>query len=335
MDLTDDFNSVPALEYEEWKVLLRSLCGRYSPEGVEPGKFAGSVRPALICGLEAVDLRCNAHRIERTCRDARLDGLDHYGAIFQFAGRSTLLQNDRITELAVGDIALVDSTQPVTYISRNGSGRWLGMNLPRRALISHIGLQPESGLSGRGQTPASRLLFRLVQEAADDCDLSSAAAEPYMQLAIYDLLGAIFAASDLPSISSHSDKLFMRICGIIKAHFADPDIGPSDVAAQAGISLRYLQKLFTLRGSTCSHFIYSVRLDHAARLIQRHAATKAEQPLSVIAYASGFRDYTHFARAFRHRFGYPPGAARTRATGDDSVGMTVSSGQPHAHSIDR
>ena len=33
------------------------------------------------------------------------------------------------------------------------------------------------------------------------------------------------------------------------------------------------------------------------------------QPLSEIAYACGFRDYTHFARKFRHRFGYSPGAA--------------------------
>jgi AraC family transcriptional regulator, positive regulator of tynA and feaB len=193
-------------------------------------------------------------------------------------------------------------------------------------LISHLGLQPESGLCGHGRTPANRLLFRLVQEAADDRDLSFASAEPYMQLAIYDLVGAIFAKSDLPSISSHSDKLFTRICDIIKAHFADPNVGPSDVAAEAGISLRYLQKLFTLRGSTCSHFIYSVRLDHAARLIQRHAATKTEQPLSVIAYACGFRDYTHFARAFRNRFGYPPGAARTRATCNDNVGTPVPSG---------
>jgi AraC-like DNA-binding protein len=63
-----------------------------------------------------------------------------------------------------------------------------------------------------------------------------------------------------------------------------------------------------------------------ADISQRHAATKAEQPLSVIAYACGFRDYTHFARAFRNRFGYPPGAARTRTTGNDSVGMSVPSG---------
>jgi len=319
MNPSDDLNAEPALEYEEWKVLLRALCGRYSPAGVEPKAFAGWVRPAYICGFEAVDLSCNAHRIERTYRDVRLDGTDHYGAIFQFAGRSTLVQNDRVTELAVGDVALVDSTQPVTYISENRPGRWLGLNLPRHSLVSHLGLEPESGLSRRGGNPASRLLFRLVQDVADGRDLSAASAEPYMQLAIYDLLGALFAVSDGPSTSTHSEKLFMRVCGIIKAHFADPDLGPTAVAAEAGISLRYLQKLFTLRGSACSHFIYSVRLDHAARLIQRRTSTKTGQPLSAIAYACGFRDYTHFARAFRIRFGYPPGAAGIRAAGNDRV----------------
>jgi AraC family transcriptional regulator, positive regulator of tynA and feaB len=101
----------------------------------------------------------------------------------------------------------------------------------------------------------------------------------------------------------------MRICGIIKGRFFDPDISPSAVAAEAGISLRYLQKLFTLRGSTCSHFIYSLRLDHAARLLQRRALTRNAPPLSEIAYACAFRDYTYFAHSFRHRFGCPPGMA--------------------------
>jgi AraC family transcriptional activator of tynA and feaB len=313
MDLSDDFNTVPALEYEEWKVLLRSLCGRYSPEGVEPKSFAGSVRPATICGCAAVDLSCNADRVERTQQDVRLDSMEHYYAVFQLVGRSTLIQNDRVTPLAVGDVALVDSARPVTYHSENRPGRWLSLHLPRQSLVSHLGLEPEGGLCRRGEIPASRLLFQLVQETADDRDLSSSSAEPYMQLAMYDLLGAIFAASDPPSISSHSDKLFRRVCAIIKARFADPDLGPSAVAAEAGISLRYLQKLFTLRGLACGHFIYSVRLDHAARLLQRRAVTKTEQPLSVIAYACGFRDYTHFARAFRTRFGYPPGAVGTGA----------------------
>jgi AraC family transcriptional activator of tynA and feaB len=88
----------------------------------------------------------------------------------------------------------------------------------------------------------------------------------------------------------------------------DPDLGPCEVAAEAGISLRYLQKLFTSRGATCSHFIQSLRLDHAAQLVRRRATLKPGQPLSEIAYTCVFRDYTHFARAFRRRFGHPPGA---------------------------
>jgi AraC family transcriptional regulator, positive regulator of tynA and feaB len=48
---------------------------------------------------------------------------------------------------------------------------------------------------------------------------------------------------------------------------------------------------------------YSLRLDHAARLLHRRASLETSQHLSEIAYACGFRDYTHFALRFRHRFG--------------------------------
>jgi AraC family transcriptional regulator, positive regulator of tynA and feaB len=124
-----------------------------------------------------------------------------------------------------------------------------------------------------------------------------------------DLLGALFAPSDPSPVSRHADKLFARIRGVVKDGFADPDFGPREVAAVAGISLRYLQKLFTAHGSTCSELIYSLRLDHAARLLHRRASLGTSQPLSEIAYACGFRDYTHFARKFRQRFGHSPGAA--------------------------
>jgi AraC-like DNA-binding protein len=127
-----------------------------------------------------------------------------------------------------------------------------------------------------------------------------------MQLAVYDLLGALFASSDRVSVSLHNEKLFSRVRNIIKERFSDPDFGPFEVALEAGISLRYLQKLFTQRNSTCNESIYSLRLDHAARLLHRRKLLRTGQPISEIAYASGFRDYTHFARRFRERFGRPP-----------------------------
>jgi AraC family transcriptional activator of tynA and feaB len=121
-----------------------------------------------------------------------------------------------------------------------------------------------------------------------------------------------------PLCSRHTDKLFARVCGIIKDRFADPDISPSEVAAEMGISLRYLQSLFTDHGSTCSHYISSLRLDHAAHLIGRRASMKTGQPLAEVAYACGFRDYTYFARGFRRRFGTTPGGVEAGAAANNA-----------------
>jgi AraC family transcriptional regulator, positive regulator of tynA and feaB len=311
--MSSPFMAVPAVEpkpmdYEEWRLQVRSLCGRYNPEVVDRKTFAGSIRPASVWGCAAVATSCNVHRVERTSRDVRLDGMEHYYAMLHLAGGWTVIQNDRVEQLDAGDIGLMDSTRPVTYIAENRPGRWLSVHLPRQSVIAHLGFEPQGGLCRRGQTPANRLFFHLIQDAVNECGPACASAAPYMQFAIYDLLGALFATPHPPSISSRTDKLFKQICNIVRDRFADPDLSPSQVATEAGISLRYLQQLFSARNSSYTHFIHSVRLDHAAGLLHRRALLNARQPISQIAYASGFSDYTHFARQFRRRFGHSPGA---------------------------
>jgi hypothetical protein len=53
MESSGDFSSPPELDYEGWRGLLRSLCGRYNPEGIEPKAFAGWVRPVTAASLHA------------------------------------------------------------------------------------------------------------------------------------------------------------------------------------------------------------------------------------------------------------------------------------------
>src|ERR1700731_1447887 len=141
MRQTDD---PPQLNYEAWRDLLRSMYGRYNPEGVKPDTFTGWVDPVSVCGFTALDIGCNAHRIERTYRDARLDGVDHYFAVFQ-----------------VGGHAFGDAARPITYFADNNGAPWntVTLNLPRTALVSHLGFEPHGGLYRRGGTPAGRLLF--------------------------------------------------------------------------------------------------------------------------------------------------------------------------------
>jgi AraC family transcriptional activator of tynA and feaB len=315
----DDIRDTSRLDCEAWRDALRAMCGRYNPEGIEPEAFTGWVRPLSVCGFTALDIGANAHRIERTYRDARLDGVDHYFVLFQVGGQSAITHNDHAMRLAVGDVVLLDAARPATYFADNGGQTWntVTLNFPRERLASHLGFDLKGGLCRRGGTMAGRLLFELIRGAHDADGPGASPVESYMQLAVYDLIGALFAPSDPWPVSRHADKLFMRIRAIVQDRFADPAFGPGEIAAEAGISLRYLQKLFTTRGLTCSEFIYSLRIDHAARLLHRRASVGTGQPVSEIAYACGFRDYTHFARRFRQRFGCSPAHGRSGNAGVD------------------
>jgi AraC family transcriptional activator of tynA and feaB len=316
MPVSDVFAGTPQLDFEGWSAFLRASCGN-RPEVMDRHAFAGWVRPLSVCDLDAAALKIEcrlavadsgkAYRSERTDQDVRFAGADYYYAVFQVAGRSVMTQNDEVARLAVGDIALLDAARPAACFA--DASQWLRVELPRQALVSHLGFEPRGGLYASGGAPAARVLFDLVREVDQAEESEPSPAVPYLQLAVYDLLGALFAPSTSASVSRHGDRLFTRVCAVIKDGFADPDSSPRAVAAEAGISLRYLQKLFTARGSTCSDFIYSLRLDHAARLLHRRASLGTNQPLNEIAYTSGFRDYTHFSRKFRHRFGHSPGAA--------------------------
>jgi AraC family transcriptional regulator, positive regulator of tynA and feaB len=301
-----DFHNEPTLDFEAWRALLRSHCGRYNPQRSEFDAFAGVVAPRRVSGLKAVDIVCNVSRVDRTLSDIRRDELDRYSLFFVTSGQATFIQNNCVTELSVGDCALIDVARPSSFIPANALGQFLSLQVPRRSLVSNLGLEPSGGLCWHGDTLPIRLLSRLILDV-EESGVSGVSAEYYMQLAICDLLGVLLASSDLLSYSSYSAKLFARVCNIVNSNFSNPDIRPSHVASEAGISLRYLQRLFTARGTTCGRFIQSLRLDHALRLLHLRKLTNSDQPLAEIAYACGFQDYTYFARTFRRRFGHSPG----------------------------
>jgi hypothetical protein len=89
LDTYDHVAGRPHLDYDGWREMLCSICGRYKPEGVRPDEFTGWVE-VNVYGFTALNIGCNAHRIERTYMDARLDGVDNYVAVFEVAGRSAM-----------------------------------------------------------------------------------------------------------------------------------------------------------------------------------------------------------------------------------------------------
>jgi AraC-like DNA-binding protein len=326
MHPNDDFLSAPELDYDGFRAAMREDWGWFTPAR-ETNIFASKVRTRRVFGFAAVDLTCNATRLERTELDIRRDNMEYYFLTVQDTGESIISHNDRVVNITAGDVVLLDSTRPVTFISpARDSAQWLGLQVPRQNLTSHLGFEPQGGVCGPRQVQASRLLCQLALDLVSDAEPALASTDRFMHLVVYDLLGALFAPPARVG-SRHNDKLFARACGLIEERFADPNISPREVAAETGISLRYLQKLFTVRGSTCGHYISSLRLDRAAHLIKRRALMKTGQPLSDIAYDCGFRDYTHFARGFRQRFGSTPGAVGAGDAGNDKARVGADNGK--------
>jgi AraC-like DNA-binding protein len=307
--MRDDDHSNPAADFDVWHASFRAhFPGEYSLTNNRKDLFVGSVRTRCVSGLTAVEVCSGKHSFERTARDIQRDEVDHFLLAILVSGHPALNQNDQEMRFVTGDCTLIDTRRPFSYaISERQVFQSVNLLVPRRLLASNVGFEPRGGVSGRSDTLAVRLLSRLILDAQDG-DPGGPAAQHHMQLAICDLLGALMASNDLLCCSSYKEKMFARIRDIARHHFTDPELGPREIASEAGISLRHLQKLFTARGTTCSRFIQSLRLEHAARLVRRRNLTRSGQPLTDIAHLSGFQEYSHFARLFRNRFGHSPGA---------------------------
>ena len=101
-----------------------------------------------------------------------------------------------------------------------------------------------------------------------------------------------------------------RIESFVRRHIDDPDLGPEEVAAGCGISVRYLHELLRDTNTTLGQWIRDTRLQAAMEDLKNPADRRA---IGEIAYARGFTDQAQFSRAFRARFGLSPSEARGRA----------------------
>lgn len=91
----------------------------------------------------------------------------------------------------------------------------------------------------------------------------------------------------------------------------DPGLNAATIAAELGISERYVHALFARMGTTASAFILESRLQRAAERL----LGDREARIGDVAFDLGFNDLSHFCRSFRKRFGLSAREFRTRPLG--------------------
>jgi AraC-like DNA-binding protein len=94
----------------------------------------------------------------------------------------------------------------------------------------------------------------------------------------------------------------------IESRIADPKLSAATVAAQLGVTPRYVHVLLEETGRTFSQHVLEARLVRAVELLRDPA--KCDRKISELALEAGFADLSHFNRAFRLQFGDTPSGIR-------------------------
>jgi AraC-like DNA-binding protein len=101
------------------------------------------------------------------------------------------------------------------------------------------------------------------------------------------------------------------VLAAIRKHSDEPGLDPARVAADLGMSVRYLHRLLEPTGRSFAEHLLQRRLEYAAAMLRDPDC--APLRIGAIASLAGFADISHFNRSFRRAFGDTPLGVRVRA----------------------
>ena len=103
-----------------------------------------------------------------------------------------------------------------------------------------------------------------------------------------------------------------RILDYIRRNIHNVDLNPTLIARENGVSVSYIYKLFQSSGVTVGEYILTQRLQAAYEMLALSGEKKTT--VAEAAYASGFRNLSHFSRVFQEKYRVPPSAVRKQPT---------------------
>lgn len=110
--------------------------------------------------------------------------------------------------------------------------------------------------------------------------------------------------------------VLQRIWRNIEARLEDADLSLADIAAEQGLSVRYVQKLFEESGQSFTNYLRKRRLEQSRADLAN--PLNVDISITSICFRWGFNDAATFSRAFREEFGQSPREYR-RAQAERSV----------------
>ena len=236
--------------------------------------------------------------------------------MMNLSGPFVMLRDNDDLVFGEGDACLIDCCDTAVF-ARPAPGKLLCIRMPRTVLADFVpGVENATGRLIPAETDPLRLLLSYVSflHESDGVATLPEASRPIVHH-ICDLaaltIGVGREAAQLAESRGLRAARLRAVKNYIAGHIGPYPIEIENVAAEHGISSRYVRKLFEADGSNFSAYVMRQRLARAhARLVQTSGPLT---PISVIAYEVGFGDLSYFNRAFRQRYDATPSEIRAEA----------------------
>lgn len=311
---TDDF---PARErLSVWREIFgRTVC-HLDIEPLAAARFHSDTTIYALPGLGVLAGSCSGVSL-RHSHELIVD--DDLSFMTGTMGQWTASQIGRSAVLGAGDGVLMSNAEIGSMLLPE-TARLTTFRVPVKAiapLVSDVGAMVARRVPH--DTAALRLLVRyldILQEPLQTPELQHLAVTH-----VYDLFAlTLGATTDATEMADRRGLRAARLRAIkteITENSARSELDVNVIAAQHGITPRYVQILFESEGTTFSEFLLGQRLIHAHRMLRDPRF--AGSTIATIAFEVGFNDLSYFNRTFRRRFGATPSDIRAAASCEELV----------------
>lgn len=125
---------------------------------------------------------------------------------------------------------------------------------------------------------------------------------------LLELVDAMLGAPGDKFMARNADVVLLRAKRYVHLNLSNPDLDSAAVAGAAHVSVKHLQRLFRARNTTVMRHVWTIRLEHAQRLLSVGGASGMN--VQDVAWQCGFSTAAHFSRAYRAHFDICPSQVR-------------------------
>jgi AraC-like DNA-binding protein len=280
---------------------------RVEAAGDDPFRVRAEIK--AVRDISMVRLTGSGHVSARTSYEVSRQRHHFHVAVIQLDGQPRIESRTGTSHARPGDVSILSSMDTVRFGVETHFDHIIVL-LPQRFPWAELAVQEKVVPASN---PMRSVVFDFVSSVYAQADRVSPSAAAMLADTMAELMFAMCCEEPLHISTSTSLRaaFFDRACRIISSRAQDPDLHPTGIARQLGVSMRMLQRTFQENGATVAQRITTSRIEKSSTmLVDERMRTWT---ITQIAFACGFRDLTTFERSFSALKGMTPTAWRRRA----------------------